>query len=181
VIEVRPFETLHEDQLEEAARILMQALAHAPAAYHMIKDARAEVSKLANEDRLGFAALRADRLVGWIGAIRTYDRGWELHPLVVHPDCQRSGVGTRLVRALEERARRQGILTLYLGTDDDFGGTTLFGVELYPDPLEKLAAIAPANGHPFTFYRRVGFVLAGVLPDVNGAGRPDIFMTKKIV
>src|SRR5207244_7080108 len=114
-------------------------------------------------------------------AIKTYNQGKELHPLVVDPDHQRSGIGTRLVRALEERARSEKILTLYLGADDDFAGTTLFGAELYPDLLTKLAAIRPASGHPFTFYRRVGFVLAGVLPDVNGAGKPDILMAKKLV
>ncbi len=181
MIEIRSFENLLGSQLDEAASVLMQALVHAPAAYHTIEEARAEVSKVSNNDRLGFAALIADRLVGWIGAIKTYDRGWELHPLVVDPAHQRSGIGLLLIRTLEGRARSEGVLTLYLGADDDFAGTSLFGAELYPDPLTKLAAIKPTTGHPFTFYLRAGFVLAGVLPDVNGTGKPDILMAKKIV
>ena len=40
-------------------------------------------------DWLGYAALDGERLAGWIGAIRTYSHGWEIHPLVVAPDCQR--------------------------------------------------------------------------------------------
>ena len=180
MIDIVPFEQLTAAQREDAAAILMRALAHAPAAYHTRDEARAEVEKVANADRLGLAALRGGRLVGWIGAIRTYDQGWELHPLVVDVDAQRQGIGQALVRALEMRAQSEGVLTLYLGADDDFEGTTLFGDELYPDLLAKLGAIEPRGGHPFTFYRRVGFVLAGVLPDVNGKGKPDILMAKRI-
>ena len=39
---------------------------------------------------------------------------------------------------------------------------------------------APIYGHPFAFYRKLGFVLAGVLPDANGRGKPDIFMAKRL-
>lgn len=180
MIDIVSFQQLTSAQLEDAATILMRALAHAPAAYHTREEARAEVEKVLGADRLGLAALRGGQLVGWIGAIRTYDHGWELHPLVVDVDTQRRGIGQALVQALEKRAQNDGVLTLYLGTDDDFEGTSLFGAELYPDLLTKLAAIEPKRGHPFTFYRRVGFVLAGVFPDVNGKGKPDILMAKRI-
>jgi aminoglycoside 6'-N-acetyltransferase I len=36
------------------------------------------------------------------------------------------------------------------------------------------------RGHALTFYRRHGYRIVGVLPDVNGAGRPDIFMAKRL-
>jgi hypothetical protein len=29
------------------------------------------------------------------------------------------------------------------------------------------------GGHPFAFYRKPGFALAGVLPDANGRGKPE--------
>jgi hypothetical protein len=32
--------------------------------------------------------------------------------------------------------------------------------------------------HPFEFYRKVGFVIVGLLPDANGYGKPDIFARK---
>jgi aminoglycoside 6'-N-acetyltransferase I len=179
--DIRPFETLTKAQRTMAADILMLALAHVPSAYHTVEDATAEVAKFGEEDRLGFAALEGDTLLGWIGAIQTYSHGWELHPLVVDPDHHRRGIGTLLIRALEERARKDGVLTLYLGTDDDYGGTTLYGRELYPDPTDALRTVAPAGrGHPFFFYRKMGFVPAGVLPDVNGRGRPDLLMAKRL-
>lgn len=181
MIDVTPFATLNKEQRTRAADILMRALTHVPSAYHTVKEATAEVAKLEEEDRLGFAALDGDMLLGWIGAIKTYSHGWELHPLVVDPDHHRRGIGTLLISALEERARKDGVVTLYLGTDDDYGGTTLSGRELYPDPAEMLRNIAPVGrGHPFFFYRRVGFVPVGVLPDVNGRGKPDLFMAKRL-
>lgn len=179
--EVRPFEALNAQQRAKAADILMRALAHVPSAYHTVEEATAEVAKLDEEDRLGFVALEGETLQGWIGAIQTYSHGWELHPLVVDPECHGRGIGTLLIRTLEERARKDGVLTLYLGTDDDYGGTTLFGRELYPDPLTALPRIAPAGrGHPFFFYRKMGFVPVGVMPDVNGRGRPDLLMAKRL-
>ena len=110
-----------------------------------------------------------------------YDgRVWELHPLVVHPEHQRKGIGRALVADLEDRVRERGGLTLWLGTDDEDNRTTLSEVDLYPDPLAHLARIRNLRGHPYEFYRKVGFVLVGVMPDANGWGKPDICMAKRI-
>jgi aminoglycoside 6'-N-acetyltransferase I len=67
-----------------------------------------------------------------------------------------------------------------VGTDDTFAGTNVYGVDLYSDlpaHIEKAAAKAP---HPLAFYRKHGFQVVGLLPDVNGPGKPDILMAKKI-
>lgn len=182
MIEIVSFEKLDAKQRGDAAQILMRALAHVPSAYHTPEAASAEVAECFKESRLGFAALENGEMRGWIGGIKheAYRHGWELHPLAIDPPHQGRGIGTMLVRALEERARKENVLTLYLGTDDDFGGTNLFGADLYPDPLARLQQIAPAKGHPFTFYRRMGFAVVGALPDVNGEGKPDIFMAKRL-
>jgi aminoglycoside 6'-N-acetyltransferase I len=165
----------------EAARILREALVHMPSAYNGPNEAEAEVERMMIEDdRLGFAAFEGDALVGWIGAIRTYDHGWELHPLVVDPPRQRRGIGTLLVATLEAVARTEGALTLYLGTDDDYGGTNLFGRDLFPGVLEKAMGLEAVADHAFGFYRRLGYEVVGVMPDVNGPGRPDILMAKRI-
>ncbi len=58
--------------------------------------------------------------------------------------------------------------------------TSLSGVDLYPDPLWHLAHITNFKGHPYDFYRRMGFAIAGVLPDANGPGKPDIFLAKSV-
>src|SRR5262245_23238005 len=143
--------------------------------------AQAEVATFtADPERLAIAAVEGETLVGWIGAIRQSETSWELHPLVVVPAWQRCGYGTALVRALEQEAARAGVCTIWLGSDDDFGGTNLFGADLYPDVLDKLGRIALASGHPYVFYGRLGYTVVGVLPDVNGIGRHDILMAKRI-
>jgi len=76
--------------------------------------------------------------------------------------------------------RARGVLTLWLGTDDEDDRTTLSRVDLYPDPLEHLARIRNLRGHPYEFYQKMGFVIVGVIPDANGWGKPDIFMAKRV-
>ncbi len=181
-MEIVDFASLAASRHAEAATILRDALAHVPSAYNGPGEAEAEVALRCAEDGwLGHAAVEGDRLVGWIGAIRTYSHGWEIHPLVVAPDCQRRGIGSALMAALEARARSERVLTLFLGSDDDYGGTTLFGRELWPDVLSHVAGTeATARGHALTFYRRHGYEIVGLLPDVNGAGQPDVMLAKRL-
>jgi GNAT superfamily N-acetyltransferase len=183
-VETVPFAALSAPQREQAAATLIQALAHVASAWSDMAQAREELQKFFDDaERLAIGALDDDRLVGWIGGIRHSDFGWELHPLVVDPSRQGRGIGTLLVRALEDEARRAGACTIWLGSDDDFGGTNLFGVDLYPDVLQRLQALAPAaaaSRHPYSFYRRLGYAVVGVLPDVDGMGKHDILMAKRI-
>ena len=168
-------------QREEAATILVSALAHAPSAWPDMPSAREEVATFFdNPNRLGLVALDGQQLVGWIGSIRHSRYAWELHPLVIHPSMQRQGYGTLLVKALESAARSAPICTIWLGTDDDFGGTNLFGVDLYPNVLESLLRLAPTTKHPYTFYHARGYAVVGVLPDADGIGKHDIIMAKRI-
>ena len=177
------FATLAPPQRTKAARILREALANLPSGYQAPGEAEAEVDLRRNEaDWLGYAALEDGQLIGWIGALRSYEHGWEIHPLVVAPSHQRRGVGSALLQRLEVRARNEGILTLFLGSDDDYGGTTLFGRDLFPDVMRHAETVeATARGHALTFYRRHGYRIVGVLPDVNGPGRPDILFAKRLV
>jgi len=176
-----PFGATSALQREQAAAILVAALAHVPSAWRDMDTARAEVSTFVDsEERLAIAAVEDERMLGWIGAIRHSSHAWELHPLVVDPVHQRRGCGTLLVRALEREARRAGIWTIWLGADDDFGGTSLFGVDLFPDVLGHLQRLVSTGKHPYGFYHRQGYVPVGVLPDVNGPGRHDILMAKRI-
>lgn len=178
-----PLHDLAPGQQERCAVILLEALHHAPSAWHDPAAARAEVASfLADPERSAWAAVApGGEVLGWIGCIFGHANAAELHPLVVDPRHQRRGVGTRLVRALEAELRRRGIGAVWLGTDDDFGGTNLFGVDLYPEPWRALQDLAAtARGHPFTFYRRLGFAVTGVLPDADGPGRHDILMAKRL-
>jgi aminoglycoside 6'-N-acetyltransferase I len=153
----------------------------APSGWPDAESARAEVARVLRE---GFAraALEREQLVGWIGALPEYHgRVWELHPLVVRREYRHRGIGRLLVAALEQEVRARGGLTITLGTDDDAGMTSLAGVDLYADVPGHLRELRDlGRGHPFLFYRRLGFVVTGVMPDANGPGKPDIYMSKRV-
>jgi aminoglycoside 6'-N-acetyltransferase I len=181
VTEIVSLENLNSQQRDEAAQVLKQALTPISYAYREIEAARAEVDTLFNDpERFGFAAVEAGHVVGWIGGRRAYDRGWELHPLCVHPQHQRRGIGRLLVGALEEAARAENINTIFLGADDEFGGTTASGADLFGDIASHIRNLAVTTSHPLAFYRKVGFQVVGLLPDVNGPGKPDILLAKRV-
>ncbi len=174
-------EEVNRAERVEAVRILVEALVHVPSAWSDLPSATEEVdSFLEDPERLALLALEDGHVRGWIGAIRHSEFQWELHPLVVDPAYQRQGWGRRLVGALEELARADGVITIWLGTDDDFGGTNLYGRDLYPDVLGTLQTLTATHGHPFTFYQRLGYSVTGVFPDVDGLGKHDILMAKRL-
>lgn len=166
-----------------AAALLVDAFRdNWPGAWPDLDSALQEVRASFGEGRLSRVA-RDDEgaVVGWIGANSQYDGSvWELHPLAVRPDRQGRGIGRALVADLEARVRERGGRTLWLGTDDEAGQTSLSGVDLYPDVPARIAAIRNLRRHPYEFYQRLGFVIVGVLPDANGPGKPDIFLAKRV-
>ncbi len=143
--------------------------------------ALAEIREQLQPENIELIARDASGVIGWIGGIPSYDgHVYELHPLAVRPDRQRQGVGQALVAALEAEVAARGASTLFLGSDDQTDMTSVGGVDVYPNPLEHLAAIEDRRGHPFRFYQRCGFVLVGILPDANGPGKPDLFLAKRV-
>jgi aminoglycoside 6'-N-acetyltransferase I len=171
-----------EEAVRQAAELLVEGFREDwPEAWPDMDAALKEVRESLGEDRISRVALDEDGAVlGWIGGIPSYGANvWELHPLVVRADLQRRGIGRALVADLEERIGERGGLTIWLGTDDDTGMTSLSGVDLYPNVLEHLANIRNLRGHPYEFYQRLGFSIVGVLPDANGPGKPDIYLAKR--
>ena len=146
------------------------------------EDALETVQESLEDDKISRVAVDDDgRVLGWIGAVSTYDGWvWEIHPIVVHRDCQGQGVGRALIEDLEVQVRERGGMTVCLGTDDENGRTTLGGADLYPNPLAAVNDLRSHGGHPFEFYRKLGYAVVGVLPDANGFGKPDIFMAKRV-
>jgi aminoglycoside 6'-N-acetyltransferase I len=163
----------------ETAALLTASL---PLGWPDMDSARAEVTESVGPDRISRIVLgEQGSVIGWVAARPEYaGRVWELHPLVVHPAHRRLGVGRALVEDLEAHVRARGGLTLWLGTDDEDGGTTLFGQTLYPHPLDHLRGISNLRDHPYGFYEKLGFVVVGVVPDANGRGKPDILMAKAV-
>lgn len=181
-IKIRNLENEDEQIKVQVADILFSSFEQlAPEAWPSLRVAREEVDESFEPGRISLVALDGATAVGWISAIRQYGgHTWELHPLAVHKSHRGRGIGKKLVRELERRIAETGALTLWLGTDDELGATSLFGQELYPDPIGKLKTIRSTLGHPFAFYLKIGFVLCGILPDANGFGKPDIFMAKRV-
>lgn len=147
-----------------------------------LESALEEVRKSLGEDRISRVAMdEGGNVSGWIGGIREYGgHVWELHPLVVRRDCRRKGVGRALVEDFEEQVRLRGGITICLGADDENARTSLGGIDLYPDVLERVSQIKNLGKHPFEFYQKLGFVITGVIPDANGFGKPDILMAKRV-
>ena len=171
------------DRLVQAARLLIEGFSDTGTGAWRTEDAAlVEVQESLQGDRVSRAAIdEAGNVLGWVGGISSYDgHAWELHPLVVRRDQRGRGVGRALVADLEDQVRRRDGLTLYLGTDDENGRTSLTGLDLYPDVLGALARLRNLRDHPFTFYERMGFAVVGVIPDANGLGRPDILMAKRV-
>ena len=163
---------------EQAAELLVEHFEE-PGGWPTIPAAREEVSRVFRE---GFAraSLHGEILLGWIGGLPEYNgRVWELHPIVVRREHRREGIGRALVAAFESEVANRGALTITLGTDDDSGMTSLAAVDLYLD-LPRQIAEDLGRGHPFLFYRKLGFVVTGVVPDANGPGCPDIYMSKPV-
>jgi len=130
------------------------------------------------KDGFARAAVEDDRVLGWVGGLQEYrGRVWELHPIVVAKDRRLQGIGRALVIAFEAEARKRGGLTATLGTDDHYDQTSLSRIDLYRDIPGHIAGLRDlGQRHPFLFYRRLGYVVTGLMPDANGRGRPDIYI-----
>ncbi|HYP25091.1 MAG TPA: GNAT family N-acetyltransferase [Blastocatellia bacterium] len=172
-----------EDSIRQAAKMLVEGFRENwPEAWPDLDSALEEVRQSFAPDRISRAAAEeSGEVVGWVGGISMYEgKVWELHPLVVSRKARGRSVGRALVEDLEARVRERGGLTLWLGTDDENGMTSLYGKDLYPNVLEHLAGIRNVRNHPFEFYLKMGFVIVGVMPDANGPGKPDIYMAKRV-
>lgn len=163
----------------QAAQILTDSL---PKGWPALQHALDEIRELLIPENTLFAAIENNVVVGWGGIIPEYDgKVFELHPLAVRHDKRSQGIGSMIVSALENEARKQGGLTIQLGTDDETGGgeTSLANVDLYENLAEKIKNFN-AGTHQSGFYLKLGYKIIGVMPDANGIGKPDIFFGKRL-
>ena len=145
-------------------------------------DALREVRAQLVDANINLVACRSDgRPCGWVSAAPQYQGNvWELHPLVVAEGLRGIGIGTRLVQEIERRVADRGAVTLWVATDDETGATSIYGKDLYPNPLTALRELSSKTRHPLDFYLRMGFAVVGAMPDANGIGKPDIFLAKRV-
>ncbi|NLU42716.1 MAG: GNAT family N-acetyltransferase [Firmicutes bacterium] len=167
---------------EQAALVLFEAFKDRNMdSWSTMDDARKEVNECAMSEYLCIGIAEGTRLLGWAGLRPMYELTWELHPMVIHPDHQRKGLGRLLLREIEEEARRRGIIGIALGTDDETFETSLSGKELTPTNIyDELRNLTNTGRHPFEFYAKCGYFVVGAIPDANGPGKPDIWMWKKL-
>lgn len=162
--------------ISQTAKILQEVF---PTAYS--DSSIKELKKCLEEDRIALIAVKNDHVVGFIGAIPQYNKtGWELHPLVVKKSEQFKGIGTALIKALEQEVVLQGGITIFLGSDDESNKTSLSNTDLYIDTFQKIEHISNINKHPYEFYQKLGYKIVGVIPDANGIGKPDIIIAKRV-
>lgn len=182
-LSITDLQAIDEPAIEQAAAILVAAFAqHWPDAWPTQDDALEEIYDLLEGDYiLRIARGEQGRVLGWVGGQPEYDgRVWELHPLAVHPEFQRQGVGQALVRDLEAQVAARGGLTIMLGSDDVSAMTSLADEDLYDNLLLRIATIRNFKAHPYSFYEKMGYQIVGVIPDANGYGKPDILMAKRV-
>ena len=168
-------------RIDEAAGLLHAAFAPL-GVWTAMEEARKEVLVSIDADKVSRVALGSDStVIGWIGAMPQYDGlVWELHPIVVDEAHRRHGIGRALIQDLEAILIDRGGVTLFAGSDDLAGETSLGGVDLYPALPAAFNEVTSRGRHPLPFYRRLGFQIIGVMPDANGPGRPDIFLGKRL-
>lgn len=181
--EIVEFQATDEIRLGQASDVLFLAMENFSSAWPTPEAALGEIIEISRiKDGVVLIALDpAGDVRGLVGA-QPEERGHiiELHPLAVHPEYQDLGLGSALIAALEARMLAAGYSTITLGSADEAGWTSLAGVDLYPDPLEKLAAITFPKLHPAQFYMKLGYSLVGVIPDASGLGKPDIWLSKRL-
>jgi len=168
--------------LDQAAALLFAAFRGRSPAWPDIEAARREALESLDQGKISRVAIdHSSTIVGWIGAQSTYDgHVWEIHPLVVHEQHRRVGIGRALIADVETLVREKGALTLWAGSDDESGETSLSAVDLYADIPGAIRGVRNFKGHPYEFYVKVGFRIVGVMPDANGRGKPDIFLAKRV-
>ncbi len=177
-MEIVPLSPKDENRILQCAALLAQAFSHCYGGEHAME----EMAECLDAERVALAAVEANAVLGFVGAIPQYGQtGWELHPLVVDRAYRKRGVGRALCAELENRLRQRGCLTVYLGSDDEFNQTSLSQGNLFEDTFQKIADIHNLKGHPYEFYQKLGYQIVGVIPDAGGIGKPDIWMAKSLV
>ncbi len=178
---ITPLDVASDTDVTQVAHVLHAGFADRSLAWPTYAAAYDEVYAQAHPTNINLVARARGQIVGWIGAHPQYDgHAWELHPIVVAPSLQRHGIGRLLVTTLVRMLQSQGASTLFAWSDDETQRTSLGGHSLYPDPLAHLRTFTATTHHAGGFYLRNGFVLSGVIPDANGAGKPDVLFVRPL-
>lgn len=177
-MEIRRISANDYDYKIGCAKLLAECFEHC---WNTMNEAFEEIDHCFEDNGIVIIAIDNESVIGFIGGhIQYKPNGWELHPLAVSIYSQRKGIGSELVKAFENEVKILGGTVIFLGADDESGATSLSGCDLFENTFEKIRDIKNLKNHPFEFYMKNGYQIVGVLPDVNGYGKPDIHMAKRI-
>ena len=159
---------VNKAQIIQAAQILTDSL---PIGWPTLQDAMDEIKERLIPENTLLVSVENGIVIGWGGILAPVYNGnvFELHPLAVRSNKRNQGIGRAIVTALEDEARKQGGLTIYLGADDEIGDgeTSLANVNLFDDLPDKINKFT-AGTHQSGFYLKLGYKIIGVMPDANG-------------
>ena len=171
-----------EDWIAQVCALLVSSFRELAPTWVPTIDAAREVVVEALEPGMFSRVLLVDgRVAGWVGARHDYGSLWELHPLVVDRVLRGQGYGRALVEDIERLVAGAEALTILASTSDESNQTSLYGEDLFRDPLGALRELQVFDReHPLGFWQRMGYTLVGVVPDAEGAGKPSIQLAKRV-
>ena len=83
-----------------------------------------------------------------------------------------------IVHSHESQAIVAGVKSLYLGTDDETGLTSLSEGDLYENISKSIASIKNYRRHPYEFYQKCGFEIEFVRKNQCHPKLSKIFLVK---
>lgn len=171
-----------EETKKQAAEILLETFKKANMWPTLDKEeAFATVEESVSEEKICIGIKVDNQLIGWTGLIPMYEKTWELHPIAVKNEFQGKGYGKILLNELEKTARQKGIIGIFAGSDDETGKTSLSEKEITGKNIfDEIRNIKNYKNHPYEFYIKCGYSIIGMIPNANGANKPDIWLWKDI-
>lgn len=123
------------------AEELKELFAHAPWASARSLPA---IRRMLKNTPIVVTAREGRRLVGMTRVVTDFAFRAALYDVVVHPDCHRRGIGSRLVRTALAHPRLKGVDQVWLYTTDKQAFYEKMGFKRYPENMMVLKRGKPA-------------------------------------
>ncbi len=164
------------------AKQCMKLLNETFEAHYPKSRAKEEIIRFLKDDNILYVAKEAEEVIGFLGVskARRYFSAYQIDLMIIKESRRFQGIGTALLDIVELRLKDKGILTLFLGSDDQGYKTSLTGKDLYKENIFELIKTIDSKTHPYKFYQKLGYSIVGVIPDVYGPGNPDVIMSKRL-